>query len=131
MLEPDAIARYLDLKARVAAAVSDPDSGFARERREWSEGLARTCAIGGEPWTYSASGDGWSFTSPDGTTSVAVSNDPARNACFTPNELAAWLQAGGRHARITTFVVDNWLLRAEIAGHVERAPDQRGCWRLR
>jgi hypothetical protein len=131
MLDAAGIAEYLATKGRVAAAIGAPDSGFRESRRHQSEGLAHSCEIAGELWTYSTEGAAYSFTSPDGALSVVVSGDAARDACFTSAELAGWLRSRGGHDNISPFVVDNWLMRAELAGAVERAPDQRGCWRLR
>ncbi|HYE04309.1 MAG TPA: hypothetical protein VEL07_02200 [Planctomycetota bacterium] len=130
MLDRGRIADYLATKARLAAAISDAASGFQPSMRERSEGLARSCSIDGELWTYSTTVNGYSFSSPDGALSVTVSPDAGRNACFTSDELANWMRAGGGHDNITAFVVDNWLMRAEMEQAVERAPDQRGCWRL-
>jgi hypothetical protein len=131
MIDPAGIADYLATKSRVAAALSDPDSGFRETRRHLSEGLAHSCEIAGETWSYSTEGGAYSFTSPDGALCVVVSGDAGRDACFTSAELAGWLRSRGGHDRISAFVVDNWLMRAELAGAVERSSDQRGCWRLR
>ncbi len=130
MLDAARIADYLALKRRLAVAISDPVTGFQPSLRERSEGLAKPCEIDGETWTYATVVDGYSFSSPDGSLSVTVSPDAGRNAVFTSTELAGWLRAGGGHDNITAFVVDNWLMRAEMANAVERSSDQRGCWRL-
>ncbi len=130
MLDAARIADYLAIKRRLASAIADPQSGFQPSMRERSEGLAKACDIDGETWTYATASSGYAFSSPDGSLSVTVSPDARRNACFTSTELAAWLRAGGGHDNITAFVVDNWLMRAEMAKTVERAKDQRGCWQL-
>ncbi|MBA3845645.1 MAG: hypothetical protein H0X45_03245 [Planctomycetes bacterium] len=130
MLDAARIADYLAIKARLATAITESASGFQPSLRERSEGLAKACEISGEVWTYATAAHGYAFSSPDGSLSVTVSPDAGRNTCFTSDELANWLRAGGGHDNITAFVVDNWLMRAEMAQAVERAPDQRGCWRL-
>lgn len=131
MIETAAIASYLATRRKIASAAAHPDSGFEPSRREMSEGLCKQVVIDGDTWTYATAAGGYLFTSPDRGASVFLPNDPARHESFMPGELVSWLRAGGGHERLNEFVLENLLLRAEIDGEVDRAPGQRGCWRLK
>jgi len=131
MIDAAVIASYLATRRKIASAAANPDSGFEPSRREMSEGLCKMAVVDGDTWTYSTAPGGYLFTSPDRGASVFLPNDPARHESFTPSELVSWLRAGGEHDRLNEFVLENLLLRAEMDGVVERAPGQRGNWRLK
>lgn len=131
MIDASAIASYLAARRRIANGAMQPDSGFEPSRRELSEGLCKQAVIDGDTWTYATAPGGYLFTSPDSGTTVFLPNDPARHESVTSSELVSWLRATGGHERLNEFVLENLLLRAELDGVVERAPGQRGSWRLK
>lgn len=130
MLDRSLLASYLDLKQRIAAAISVPESGFVPSQRHASEGLAKHLEIGGESWTYATHPGGYAFTNARRRFMVVVSEDDARNRTFTAPELLAYLGAFTVHENLNQLVVDMWLVRAEMAGLVQPAEGLRGHWRL-
>jgi len=131
MIEPAQIRQYLNLKRRLAAVVADPGtSGFAGTRRELSEGLAKTCSVDGETWTYSTEKGGYRFSNGRRRFSVFVAEGGAAAGAFTSPELVGWLAAFTGLQNVNQMVVDLWLVRAAMNGVVREANDLRGHWRL-
>ncbi len=131
MIEPAQIRQYLSLKRRLAAVVADPgSSGFAGTRRELSEGLAKTCTLDGETWTYSTEKGGYRFSNGRRRFSVFVAEGGAAADAFSSPELVGWLAAFTGLQNVNQMVVDLWLVRAAMNGVVREADELRGHWRL-
>ncbi len=131
MIDRTMLGAYIDLKQRIAEAITVPNSGFRPSMRHASEGLAKSFTVAGEIWSYSTHPNGYAFTNGERGYSVIVSDEPERNAAFTSTELVAYLSAFTEHKNLNQLVVDMWLVRAEMEGVVQSAPGLPGHWQVR
>lgn len=131
MIDAHTLSQYVKLKQRLIAVVSDPQaSGFQHSQREFSEGLARSIDVDGEPWTYSSVHNGYSFSHSRRRFRVTVPRSAPSPSAFTGAEILGYLQAFTAHERLNQLVVDMWLLKAAQAGIICDAPGVPGGFTL-